>query len=118
LWISALRENKADGFGTAYNAAVWAECRRHAVAFLDEAKGKLDKSLSELFDEGIAQYKIVSENLSEVSETFPFINTSDEQKKANMKDEKRRMAAVDALQAARDAEERGLAILQQIADKL
>ena len=118
LWINALKENKADGFGTAFSAAVWAECRRHAVGFLSQAKGQMDRSLSPLFDDAIAQYRDVSQNLNEVSETFPFMSTSDEQKNANMKDEERRMAAVGALQAARDAEEKGIAILQQIADRL
>ena len=26
LWVTALQQGKADGFGTAFNAAVWAEC--------------------------------------------------------------------------------------------
>ena len=117
-WINALRENKADAFGTAYNAAVWAECRGHAVDFLKEAKGKLDNDLSPLFDDAITQYTIVSENLIKVSETFPFANISDEQKVENMQDETRRTTAIQALQSARDAEEKGLAILQQIAESL
>ena len=118
LWIEALQKNKADGFGMAFNAAVWAECRSHATDFLREAKERLDNSLSSLFDDAIGHYEEVSRNLKKVSETFPFMNVSHKQKKENMKDEERRRAAVVSLQAAREAEEKGLAILQQIEDKL
>jgi hypothetical protein len=35
LWINdALEEKSADAFGTALNAAEWAECRMYSVQFL------------------------------------------------------------------------------------
>lgn len=118
LWIQFLRDKKAEGLGPTYNAAVWAECRSNAVGFLREAKGRLDKSLSPLFDEAIGHYQVVSQNLGKISEMFPFTNDSGKQKDENVKDEKKHKAAIDLLQAARDAEEKGVAVLQQIVDKL
>ncbi|MCK5526319.1 MAG: hypothetical protein KAJ05_04175 [Candidatus Latescibacteria bacterium] len=118
LWIEALLENKAHGFGTAYNAVVWAECRRFAADFLREAKARLDGSLHPLFDEAILHYTEVSRNLGKVSETFPFLNIPDEVKEANMKDESRRRRAVEALTAGRSAEGKGLRVLKQIAAEL
>ena len=48
LWINALKENRADAFGTAYNAATWAECRKYAVEFLKEAKHRLSRAIKYL----------------------------------------------------------------------
>ena len=37
-WIRAIEQGNASDMGNAYNAGVWAECRRHAAGFLKEAK--------------------------------------------------------------------------------
>ena len=118
LWIDALRLQRASGFGTAYNAAVWAECRHYAVEFLCEARARLDSGLHPLLDEAIRHYREVSENLNSVSETFPFAGTTDEQKEASIRDADRRRAAIEHLQSAREAEEAGLEVLQRITGKL
>jgi len=118
LWIKALRDGTADGFGTAYNAAVWAECRHFAVGFLKEAKARLGGRAAAHFDDAIARYEVVAKNLAEVAETFPFLNVSDEQKKANVKDETRLKKAVACLEAARQAEAEGLKALAKIVAEL
>ncbi len=115
LWIKALETEKADGPGMAYNAAVWNECRQYAVQFLKEAKKRLgDESLDQVFDEAIGHYEVVARNLNKVADTFPFHGISPE----HIKDESRRRTAIEALTAARNAEEAGLKALDKIANSL
>jgi len=116
-WIAALETGEADGFGTAYNASCWSECRQHAVGFLKEAKERLDEELNPLFDETIGHYEVVAQNLKKVVETFPFL-VSDEEKEKNIKDEARRRQAIEALKAAREAEAGGLKVLEKIVGEL
>ena len=118
-WIKALSANKAEGSGQAYNAQCWAECRRNAVAFLEEAAKRLDdEHLAPLFADTIARYKTVSARLDAVAKAFPF-DVADEQAMADrIKDESRRAAAVRLLQAARDTEAAGVETLQKIVELL
>lgn len=118
VWIGALDNSTADGLGAAYNAAIWAECRYHAVDFLREAKKRLNESMIFLFDDAIAKYKSVSENLNLVSETFPFLETSDEQRDRNIQDTKRKGIAIRALERAKKAEEKGISSLKRILESL
>ncbi len=112
-WIRALEAGNADGFGTAYNAAVWHECRHFAVEFLKEAKERLGGPAAP-FDEAIANYEVVAENLKKVAELFPFHGLKSE----HIQDESRGAEAAEALRAAREAEEAGLAALVKIRDGL
>lgn len=41
-WIVALQSGNGDGFGVAYNAVVWNECREMAVGFLKEMESRLN----------------------------------------------------------------------------
>jgi hypothetical protein len=120
-WIKALQdkkvvETKDAGFGLAYNAQCWAECRQYAVKFLVEAKKRIgDDDLNPLFDEAIKHYKVVSENLDVVAKTFPFNFQDQATMTEQIKDAQRREKAVEALKAAREAEEAGLKTLAKIA---
>ena len=117
-WMKALRENTADAYGTAFNAVVWAECRRHAVGFLQEARSRLDNKHQPLFDEAIRHYEAMRERLHEVSDMFPYEDTTDEQRNALMLDNSLRDQTIERLQLARDAEEAGVRSLAGIARKL
>jgi hypothetical protein len=114
VWIKALQKGKADGMGTAYNAAVWAECRQHAAAFLEEAKEKLGKDISPLLAEAVAHYREVSDNLLLVAEVFPFFGVTEDQRDNNVKNAGRCKKAIACLTKARDAETAGLAVLEKI----
>jgi len=114
LWIKALETDTADGFGMAYNAAVWLECRAYAVGFLKEAKERLDSKLDPLFDEAISHYDVVARQLNQVKELFPFMTRKPE----HIQDEARRNKAIEALKTAREAEEKGLESLQKIVDAM
>lgn len=118
LWMESLSDHKADGFGTAYNAAVWATCRSHAARFLHEAKERLTKSLTPDLDRAATHYEAVAGHLKQVADTFPFLGVPDEMKQEHIEDPTRRTRAVETLLAAREEEEKGVALLQQIADKL
>jgi len=124
-WVKALQDDKrvkdeeVIGFGHAYNAACWSECRKQAVAFLEEAKKRLDdEKLSPQFDEAIKRYKMVSANLDAVAKTFPFNVREQKRMREQIQDAARRAKAVKALQTAREAERAGLKALARIAVSL
>jgi len=117
-WINALKEKKAVGMGAAYNAAVWHECRQHAVDFLREAKGRIADSLHSHFDKAIKHYETVSQNLDKVADLFPFMTATEEQKDAHIKDDARCEKAVAYLTSARQAERSGLETIAAIAEVL
>jgi len=111
-WISAVDVGKADGFGMAYNAAEWAECRGFAVEFLKEAKERLGADGS-LFDEAVQHYEVVAKNLKELSKLFPF-----PPKGGEVNDKERCRSAVQYLKEAKVAEERGLGSLERIVNSI
>jgi hypothetical protein len=113
-WIKALESGIADRFGIGYNTEVWKECRNFAVGFLEEAKERLSGSVSGLFDEGIRQYRIVADRLTEVGALYPF-NT---QAKNEVKMDKNSQDAVLLLKDAQQAEAAGLEILEKIVVQL
>jgi hypothetical protein len=71
-WATALDEGKAGRFGQGYNAAVWAECRREAVAFLQEAAQRLPTRADSLLEEATRHFEVVRDRLAAVSELHPF----------------------------------------------
>jgi hypothetical protein len=72
VWADALRTGQAGNFGHRYNAAVWAECRGHAVPFLREAGQKLGLG-GGAYDGALRHYGAVSEALQAVSRLHPFV---------------------------------------------
>ena len=56
-WIAALEGGHASRYGMAYNAAVWAECRQFAVAFLEEARERLGDDLASNVFIGLAGFE-------------------------------------------------------------
>lgn len=115
-WISALETNTADGFGNAYNIAVWHECRQNAVNFLIEIKKRLNDDFAPLLDESISQYEKVAENFDSLMKIFPFTGPST--KGDELKEPKRVTKGLEHLKAARNAEKKGLHALSRIRKKL
>jgi hypothetical protein len=114
LWLNTLKEGKADGFGLAYNTAVWYECRNYGVYFLEEAKERIGGNVKPLFDEAKEQYEIVTHNLNNISKLFPFNEYNPE----HIKDPERRESSIGYLTKAREAERTGLELLEKIMRKL
>ncbi|MBN1400361.1 MAG: hypothetical protein JXA74_05970 [Anaerolineae bacterium] len=109
-WITALEGHKADGFGMAYNAAVWHECREHAAAFLPEARKRLEGAAEAPLAQAAAAYESVARRLGQVEALYPFHGLKPE----HIADEARRSAALDHLRAAREAEADGLKALAEV----
>ncbi len=117
-WIKGLESGKCSADGGAYHAAIWAECRRFALEFLEEANQRAGKKYESLFQPAIEQYKLVSDNLNEVEKLFPYKSATEDEWKRNMEDEKRRQEAVEHLKAAKSAEAAGLESLARIVEAM
>jgi hypothetical protein len=118
LWIGAMEEGKAHGLGTAYNAQVWAECRGFAVQFLDEAGQRLGGKRHDDLEEAWRHYGAVADAHAAIGRLFPFAGVSDEERDANVLDDKRRQECSERLRGARADEEAGLRVLERIAEAL
>jgi CubicO group peptidase (beta-lactamase class C family) len=117
-WIQALRENRHDPFGVAYNAASWAECRRHAATFLKEVRLHVPDDAWPLLEEAQAQYAEVARNLTEVSRIFPFEGVQSFDLEANARDRDRQLQAIRFLEMAREAEVEGLEALKKVVESI
>ncbi len=114
-WINAVQAGTAIAFGLAYNAAVWAECRIMAVEFLKEAQDHLEKNLRPIFEKAIGYYDAVARNVVKINKLFPFsprltfdpIGVNDQNQ-----------LAVEHLRAAKEAETKGLQILEELVNNL
>ncbi len=117
-WIEALRNGTAGGHGNAYNAQVWAECRRQAVSFLEEARLRLHEVPEELFSSPLTHYRSVAGHLRALTALFPFVNVTEEERAANAREPHLVASAIDHLTAAREAEERALQGLTILAEAI
>jgi len=111
-WIAALEAGNEGGTWRAIDHYV--RCREFAVKFLEEAEERLPKEVSPLVSDARSLYQSVCDNLWPVSEAFgegkepiPFNEPGSPHAEA-----------ADRLRSARDAETKGLEILEQIAAAL
>ncbi|MHA1136064.1 MAG: ArsR/SmtB family transcription factor [Candidatus Thorarchaeota archaeon] len=114
-WISAIEYGSAQVMGHAYNAGVWAECRKFAAQFLKEARKHVTGDIRILIDAAQKQYKIVASNLESISKDYPFTPGLDSKP---IGVEGRTTKTVDSLKNAKAAEESGMTILQDIVKAL
>ncbi len=110
-WADALRDGRANAFGSSLNARVWAECRELAAPFLEEAHAAIPTLPSPLVSDAQAAYARVHERLRELCERYPFdpqlprYETLQDSEAADlMRDaatwERRGLSALEALHAA------------------
>jgi hypothetical protein len=114
-WIRALRSGRPTGFGVAYNAVVWAECRRFAGAFLKEARRLVDPELASKFGDAGKLLRTASKNLTAVAKAFPLDDGPYDERVADKALVKK---AIAALSEARDAELEAMKVLESIASAL
>ena len=115
LWINGLENGRASRSGMGYNAAVWAECRRFGVEFLEEANQRLGIETSDLFAEALRHYRKVAKNLDQLTKLYPFQNMNEE---VCIQPDADCQAAADLLREARGAEAAGLESMEKIAEAL
>ncbi|MEF3303273.1 hypothetical protein [Paenibacillus sp. GYB003] len=72
VWKLALESGRADGFGTAYNAAFWQESRMLAALVLEEAAERLGGLVAGELRETASRYGEAARELNAVAELFPF----------------------------------------------
>ena len=70
-WAEALENGEAKRDHHTYNAQLWLECREMAVAFFQEARGRLPDRCDDLFDEAAVHYAVVREKLRALIELHP-----------------------------------------------
>jgi hypothetical protein len=109
VWITTVEKGEATGPGMSYNAAVWAECRVLGLKFLDEAKARLDSSVTPLLEDAIQSYFPVVDSLSRVVELFPIMPPND-----GIEETERYKMVLEQLKKAREAEEKALESLERI----
>ncbi|RKN82034.1 hypothetical protein [Paenibacillus ginsengarvi] len=109
-WIRALENHRADGFGTAYNAACWQESRMLAALFLKEAADRLGEPYADRLREAADWYDTAAQQLDVVARLFPFHT----RKFQHIREDEAIRDAVRALSEARHAERRGMEKLEGI----
>jgi hypothetical protein len=70
-WAEALETGEAKRDHHTYNLQLWLECREMAVAFLQEAKGRVPGRCDDLFDEAAERYARVCETLGALLDLHP-----------------------------------------------
>ena len=116
LWIHEVEAGQFEGFGMAYNATCWAQCRYFAVAFLREAAERIGGN-ERLWKEATAHYQIVSDSLGRVNRLYPFDPAISPGFGYDMSESTRR-AAADHIRTARSTEEAGLRTIQKLLGQL
>jgi hypothetical protein len=113
-WAKALASGEAKRDHHTYNAQLWLECRKEAVAFLQEARARLPGRCDDLLDEGAARYAAVCERLRALVVLHPPRDKPDWGPDSTFSSAE---AAAIVRQAA-DADAEGLACLRRIVDAL
>jgi hypothetical protein len=115
LWIKGVEAGTATRMGMAYNASVWATCRRHGVAFLQEARSRTGAGMDPLFDQAIVHYQEVWGALKSLAELYPFDENRSE---APIGVDAVSAQAASLLNQAKEAEVNGLEFLDRITKAL
>jgi hypothetical protein len=114
-WAAALDDGTAARVGQGYNGAVWAECRREAVGFLQEATKRLPGRTDSLFAEATGHFETARDSLAALSEMYPFRPGP----AVDSEGESVRSAEGAALlREAGSAEQSGLAVLEKLVASL
>jgi len=115
LWIQCLENGdwrKASPPGVHHNVACWHECRCYAERFLRLAGEELGEDLKPLFEEAADHYRTVRKSLCEMGTVFPYKYPCPPVDEAGLK------RALKLLRTAKDAELKGLAVIEKIVPKL
>ncbi|RKP47937.1 hypothetical protein D7Z26_22275 [Cohnella endophytica] len=115
-WIKVMESRSADELGNAYNVGVVGDAREFAAQFLRELVRKWDgtnfveRKVREYASEAAAHYDVVAALFAELGELFPFPQGG------TPKDPETADRAVALLRQAKEAETKGMAVLEQFLD--
>lgn len=110
LWIRLVESENPSIFGLSYSSQCWAECRKHAAAFLREAAEKIGGSIAVLLTDAATVYQVIYEHLQHAADLLPFEGKCDDHYR---KPERFTQISYHLKQAKR-AEEAGLGQLTNI----
>ncbi|QHT63092.1 hypothetical protein GXP70_26075 [Paenibacillus lycopersici] len=114
VWIGAAESGKPNIFALSYNTSCWAECRKYAVPFLEEAAGRIGGEAAELLLDAAAAYRQVHTPLQAAADLLPFEGKSDE----HYLQTERLAAYAERLRQAKRAEAAALPMLRRVAEAL
>jgi hypothetical protein len=115
-WISVMERKDADEYGNAYNTAVIADAREHAAQFLRDLASRWDganvieRMVRKQAAEAAKHYAVVAEAFQQLRERFPFPQGG------NPKDSEMADHAIKLLKQAKEAETKGVEVLEQLHD--
>jgi hypothetical protein len=72
LWINAVEGDNPNIFALSYNSQCWAECRKYAVAYLQEAAVRIGGIPAILLNEAANTYQEIYLNLQAFADLLPF----------------------------------------------
>jgi len=104
-WSEAIRTQESTGTWRSIRA--WATCRALGVDFLAEAKERLGGDLGGLFDEAREHYQVVADNLGAINQRCQAHNTQEVEPID-------REGTAAQLSMAREAEAKGMEVLERI----
>jgi hypothetical protein len=114
-WIKALGKRPVSKGGMAFNTQVWAECRQNALAFLKEAKERVNSGNQTFFDKAIQYLDVVAQQFKHLTDLFEFKPDDFENV---ITDKELLNEAARSLHNARQAEAVALAEFEHIVDVL
>jgi len=115
-WIACMERRAADPFGNAYNAAVVSDAREYAAQFLRElvirwnGNNVVERTVRKLAEEAAGHYARTAAAMVELREMFPFPQGGQPHEPAVAD------RAAELLRAAREAETRGVEVLERLLD--
>jgi hypothetical protein len=111
-WIDAIKENKADKFGNAYNTQCYAEGRNFARYFLKKVADRHEK-VADVLDKVVMHYDDAVEAMDQLAKLFPFTVPPGDQ----LDSEEIRKDAIKALKNAKKAEKEAVKAMQKSLEK-
>jgi hypothetical protein len=115
-WISVMERRNADEFGNTYNTAVISDAREYATQFLTDlarcwdGTNVVERKVRKQAAEAAEHYAVVAEGFRQLRELFPFPQGG------NPKDPETADHAIKLLIKAKEAETRGVEVLEQLHD--
>jgi len=120
-WIEAFNGGRISNKGNALNLHILADARQHAAAFLELLSKQWDDgtvfgtNVSHLAQQAAVHYSVVLDNLRELTMMYPYPLST---RGANPRQKENVPRSIELLSRAREAEELGIAALNEMYERL